>query len=136
MIERIESASIYEERFGFCRAMRVGDRIEVAGTAPIPQDGSDPPESPYAQMRLCGRIAVDALEKLGADRADVVRTRMYITNSIDSDEIGRAHGELFGEARPVATMIVVKALLDRRWKVEMELEAIAGAGSRVPGLES
>lgn len=126
MTERVGSQSRYEDAYGFCRALRVGDRVEVAGTAPIPQDGSDPPEGPYQQMLLCGRIAVDALEQLGASAADVVRTRIYITSSIDAEEVGRAHGELFGEARPVATMIVVKALLDRRWKVEIEVEALVG----------
>lgn len=127
MIRRIESASPYEERYGFCRALRTGDRIEVSGTAPIPQDGSEPPEGPYDQMKLCGRIALDAIEQLGGSVTDVIRTRMYITSTIDSDEIGRAHGELFGAARPVATMIVVKALLDRRWKVEIEVEALVGS---------
>jgi len=124
MRERITSASRYEEAYGFCRAMRVGDRIEVAGTAPIPQDGSEPPESPYDQTILCGRIAVGAIESLGGTVDHVVRTRMYITNTIDSAEIGRAHGELFGTAKPVATMVVVKGLLDRRWKVEIEVEAV------------
>jgi enamine deaminase RidA (YjgF/YER057c/UK114 family) len=124
MRERVTSASSYEAAYGFSRAVRVGDRIEVAGTAPIPQDGSEGPEGPYDQMMLCGRIAIDAIEQLGGRVEDVVRTRVYITSSIDSGEIGRAHGELFGAAMPAATMVVVKALLDRRWKVEIEVEAV------------
>jgi enamine deaminase RidA (YjgF/YER057c/UK114 family) len=122
--ERVTSASSYEAAYGFSRAIKVGDRIEVAGTAPIPQDGSEAPEGPYDQMMLCGRIAIDAIEQLGGRVEDVVRTRVYITSSIDAGEIGRAHGELFGSARPAATMVVVKALLDRRWKVEIEVEAV------------
>lgn len=124
MTQRVGSASEYENEFGFCRALRIGDRIEVAGTGPIPQDGSDPPESPHQQMLLCGRIALDAIEALGGSAADVIRTRMYITNTIDAGEVGRAHGEMFGAAKPVATMVIVKALLDRRWKVELEVEAL------------
>lgn len=129
MRNRAMSSSPYEDRYGFCRAIRIGDRIEVAGTAPIPQDGSDPPDSPYGQMILCGRIAIAAIEELGGSHDCVVRTRVYITNSIDSDEIGRAHGELFGLAKPVATMIVVRALLDRRWKVELEVEGVVVGSS-------
>ncbi len=122
MIERASSASPYESRYGFCRALKVGDRIEVAGTAPIPQDGSAPPGSAYEQMRLCARIALDAIEGLGGGTP--IRTRMFIVDPGDQDEIGRAHGEAFGVEPPVATMVVVGGLLDPRWKVEIEVEAI------------
>jgi enamine deaminase RidA (YjgF/YER057c/UK114 family) len=124
MIERVSSASPFELRYGFCRALRVGDRIEVAGTAPIPQDGSAPPDSAFDQMLLCGRIALEAIERLGGGTP--VRTRMFITDPADQDEIGSAHGELFGSHPPVATMVVVAALLDPRWRVEIEVEAVAG----------
>ena len=95
----------------------------MAGTAPIPQDGSDTPSSAHDQMLLCGRIALDAVEALGGSAGDVVRTRMYITDPDDADEVGQAHRELFVEAVPAATMVVVKELLDPTWKVEIEVEA-------------
>jgi enamine deaminase RidA (YjgF/YER057c/UK114 family) len=131
MTERVFSASPYERKYGFCRALRTGDRIEVAGTAPIPQDGSAVPTSAFDQMVLCGEIAVRALSELGADVTDVVRTRMFITSASDQEEIGRAHQQVFGEASPAATMVVVAALLDPSWKVEIEVEAqIAKQSSR------
>jgi enamine deaminase RidA (YjgF/YER057c/UK114 family) len=123
MREQVYSASPFERQYGFCRAMRIGDRIEVSGTAPIPQDGSKPPPGAHEQMLLCGRIALDALARLGGSGSDVVRTRMFITSAADADEIGRAHQQVFGEAFPVATMVVVAALLDPAWKVEIEVEA-------------
>lgn len=123
MREQVFSASPYERQYGFCRAIRVGNRIEVAGTAPIPQDGSQPPVGAYEQMLLCGRIALDAVVRLGGTESDVVRTRMFITSAGYTHEIGRAHQEVFGGASPVATMVVVAALLDPAWKVEIEVEA-------------
>ncbi|MCA8971361.1 MAG: RidA family protein [Planctomycetes bacterium] len=122
--KRLQSASPFEERYGFSRALRVGDRIEVAGTAPIPQDGSAVPPSAYEQMRLCASIALHAIESLGGRFEDVVRTRMFVVDAADADEIGRAHGDAFGAARPVATMVVVAGLLDPAWRVEIEVEAI------------
>jgi enamine deaminase RidA (YjgF/YER057c/UK114 family) len=122
--DRIRTASLFEERYGFCRALRVGDRIEVAGTAPIPQDGSPTPKDAHGQMLLCGRIALEALERLGGSAADVIRTRMFITDAADADAIGTAHQSLFGAARPVSTMVVVAALLDPDWRVEIEVEAV------------
>jgi len=103
--------------------VRVGNRIEIAGTAPIPPDGEPIAATAYEQMHRCGEIAVAALEELGATIDDVVRTRMFITDPQDADEIGRAHRQVFGKAMPVATMVVVAALLDPAWKVEIEVEA-------------
>jgi enamine deaminase RidA (YjgF/YER057c/UK114 family) len=80
----------------------------------------------YDQMVRCGNIAREAIEALGGSMTNVVRTRMFITNSHDADEVGRAHKELFGEARPAATMVVVAALLDPGWVVEIEVEAVVG----------
>lgn len=130
MTERIRTASTFEERYGFCRALRVGNRIEVAGTAPIPQDGSPTPTDAYGQMLLCGRIAIEALERLGGSAADVIRTRMFITDVADADAIGTAHGTLFGAARPVSTMVVVGGLLDPDWRVEIEVEAVVSDSPR------
>lgn len=121
--QRVRSGSPFEARIGFSRAVRVGNRVLVAGTAPIWPDGSCDPD-PEAQARRCLEIIVAALSEAGAQPSDVVRTRMFITNAADSDAIGRAHGAVFGEARPASTMVVVAGLLDPRWKVEMEAEAV------------
>lgn len=121
--QRISSGSPYEPRYGFSRAVRVGDRIIVAGTAPIwPDDFVDP--DPGAQARRCLEIMVSALDEAGGKPSDVIRTRMYITDAAHADVIGEAHGEVFGEIRPAATMVVVGGLNDPRWHVEMELEAV------------
>lgn len=123
MRANITSGSPYEPAFGFSRAVRVGDRVVVAGTAPIwPDDYVDP--DPGVQARRCLEIMLAALEEAGGSPEDVVRTRMFITDAKHSEAIGRAHGEVFGEIRPAATMVVVGGLLDPRWVVEMELEAV------------
>ena len=100
-----------------------GDRVLVAGTAPIPREG-DPPEGAYEQMRLCLEIVGEALERAGAGFADVVRTRMYLTDAGDWEDVARAHGEVFAEIRPASTAVVVKGLLDPRWRIELEAEAV------------
>jgi enamine deaminase RidA (YjgF/YER057c/UK114 family) len=120
---RVESESPFEERYGFARAVRDGDRVIVSGTAPIWPDGSCDPD-PAAQMRRCCEIVVAALEELGAGAADVVRTRMFVTDATIADAVGAVHGEYFLIARPAATMVVVAALLDPRWVVEIEAEAL------------
>lgn len=119
----VRSASPFEERYGFSRAVRTGKVIRVAGTAPIPQDQSETPENPFDQMLLCGQIALAAIAELGGGAGDVVRTRMYITDAAYADEVGRAHHQLFESSTPPATMVVVAALLDPAWKVEIEVEA-------------
>lgn len=122
-IRRVFSGSPYEQRYGFCRALRRGRRIEVAGTAPIPPAGEELAPDARGQMLRCGEILSRALAELGAGLEHVVRTRMFITDPADADEIGAAHGELFGGAHaPVATMVVTR-LLDPRWRIELEAEA-------------
>ena len=128
--ERVRSGSPYEQRYGFCRALRRGRRIEVAGTAPIPRPGEQLAADAYRQMLRCGEIAAEALAKLGARPQDVVRTRMFITDPADADDVGRAHREVFGAAEPVATMVVTR-LLDPGWKVELEVEAELGSPEQV-----
>jgi enamine deaminase RidA (YjgF/YER057c/UK114 family) len=122
--KRFTSGSPYEADYGFSRAIRVGNRVVVAGTAPIPDPGAAVAETAYRQMLRCGQIIVSALEQAGASSADVVRTRMFLTDAGDADEVGRAHREVFGEAAPAATMVVVAALIDPTWKVEVEVEAV------------
>jgi enamine deaminase RidA (YjgF/YER057c/UK114 family) len=123
---RVSSASPYEEQIGFSRAVRVGAHVHVAGTAPVMPDGAPPPSDPYGQARRCLEIIVEALAQAGAGPEHVVRTRMFAVRREHFVEIGRAHAEFFGEARPAATYVVVNALLDPRWTVEIEADAIVG----------
>ena len=119
----VSSGSPFEPRYGFSRAVRLNDRVLVAGTAPIwPDDFVDP--DPKTQARRCIEIMLDALSEAGGSREDVVRTRMYITDQAHGDAVGEAHGEVFSEIRPASTMVVVGGPLDPRWHVEMELEAV------------
>lgn len=122
----IASGSPYEPVIGFSRAVRIGDRVLVSGTGPIWPDGSCPDDA-EAQARRCLAIIAAALVQAGAGTGDVVRTRMFLTDPGDADAVGRVHGEVFGDVRPAATMVVVAALLDPRWRVEIEAEAVLGA---------
>jgi enamine deaminase RidA (YjgF/YER057c/UK114 family) len=124
--QRTSGTSPYEEAYGFSRAVRVGDRILVSGTAPVEADGSSTPGDAAAQARRCFAIILKAVEELGGSARDVVRTRMFIVDPADADSIGAVHGEVFAEVRPAATMVVVKALLRDEWRVEIEAEALAG----------
>ena len=108
---------------GYSRAVAVGDRVLVSGTAPIPADG-EPPADAYEQARLCLEIIGDALDRAGSSFAEVVRTRIYLTDAADWPDVARAHGEVFGAIRPACTGIVVAGLLDPRWRVELEAEAV------------
>lgn len=101
----------------------MGREVRVAGTAPIPRDG-DPPEDAYRQAKLCLEIIGDALEEAGASFDDVVRTRLFLVDADDYGEVARAHGEVFSAIRPASTALVVKALLDPRWRVEVEADAV------------
>ncbi len=121
--QTISSGSPFEAEFGFSRAIRVGDRVLVAGTAPIwPDDFVDP--DPKVQTKRCLEIMLAAVAEAGGSPQDVVRTRMFITDASHAGAVGEAHGEVFLDIRPAATMVVVDGLLDERWKVEMELEAV------------
>jgi len=119
----ISGHSPYEPVVGYSRAVVAGGEVHVAGTAPIPADG-DPPEGAYEQAQLCLELVGNALAQAGAGFGDVVRTRIYLTDADDWREVARAHGEVFAEIRPASTAVVVKALLDPRWRVEIEAEAV------------
>ncbi|MFL5961929.1 MAG: RidA family protein [Gaiellaceae bacterium] len=121
--QRISSGAALEDRFGYSRAVRVGNHVWVAGTAPIMPGDADPPEAPYEQAQICLQIIERALAEVGASLDDVVRTRIYVTDARDATEVGRAHGEAFATARPALTGIVTE-LLDPRWLVEIEAEAV------------
>jgi enamine deaminase RidA (YjgF/YER057c/UK114 family) len=120
----VPAASAFAERVGYSRAVRVGAHVHVAGTAPVMADGGDPPEDAYGQARRCLEIVAAALAEVGATPADVVRTRIYLTRAEDIAEVGRAHAEVLGGAKPATTALVVAALLDPRWLVEIEADAI------------
>ena len=120
---RIASGSPYEPVIGFSRALRAGGRVLVSGTAPIWPDGSCDPD-PEVQAARCLEIIRAALAEAGAGPEHVVRTRKYLLDPADWEAVGRAHGAVFAELRPAATMVVVAALLDPRWRVEIEAEAV------------
>ncbi len=124
------SGSPYETRYGFCRAVRTGDRIVVSGTVAIWPDGSCDPD-PGVQAARCLEIIDQAIRDLGGTLSDVIRTRMMIVDRDDQDAVGRAHRAVFGDSPPASTMVIVAGLLDERWKVEIEAEAQL-AGSRGP----
>ena len=130
MTERTQVAggSPYEETVGFSRAVRVGAHVYVAGTAPVRPDGEVDPD-PATQARRCWEIALDALDRLGGDVRHVVRTRQFLTPAADADAVHRGHGVVFGAVRPASTMLVVAALLDPRWVVEVELDAVIDPGA-------
>lgn len=119
----ISGHSPYEPVVGFSRAVVADGHVYVAGTAPIPPDGSPPPDDAYEQARLCLRIIGDALESAGVGFEQVVRTRVYVTDPDHADAVGRAHGEVFSEIRPASTMVVTR-LLDPAWKVEIDADAV------------
>jgi enamine deaminase RidA (YjgF/YER057c/UK114 family) len=116
----VPAVSPFADTVGYSRAVRVGSTVSVAGTAPVGCDSGDA----YEQTRRCLEIVVAALRELGARPEHVVRTRVYVTDAADSDAVGRAHGEVFGDVRPAATMVVVAGLLDPAWKVEIEADAV------------
>lgn len=122
-MQRVRSGSPYEDEFGFSRAVRSGDTVHVAGTGPVWPDGSCDPD-PGAQAERCLEIISLALEEVGASLQAVVRTRMYLTDREHAAAVGHAHARAFGEVRPAATMVVVAGLVDPRWVVELEAEAV------------
>ena len=126
MSERIRatSGSPFEEQFGFCRAVRDGNRIIVAGTGPIEDDGSSTQGDAAAQAARCLTLIVRAIERLGGSATDVVRTRMFLTDFDDQLAVGEVHARFFGDAKPAATMVGVAWLCRPEWKVEIEAEAV------------
>jgi len=117
--QNIPGTSPYEPIIGFSRAVRIGNVVHVSGTGPVGADDLSAAEQTRAVLKLIGT----ALEKAGASFEHVVRTRMFIAHAEDWEEIGRAHGEVFGTIRPAATMVVA-ALLNPKWRVEIEAEAV------------
>jgi enamine deaminase RidA (YjgF/YER057c/UK114 family) len=121
--QRIASGSPYEPIMGFSRAVRVGQHVFVAGTAPVMPEGEELPADAHGQAARCLEIIVGALREAGAEPEHVVRTRIFATSAADFEEIARAHGAVFGDVRPACTYVVTQ-LLDPRWRVEIEAEAL------------
>jgi enamine deaminase RidA (YjgF/YER057c/UK114 family) len=121
--QHVSTGSPYERTIGFSRALRVGQNVFVSGTAPIWPDGSCDGD-PEIQARRCLEIIRAALGDAGAAARHVVRTRMFITQPGYADAVGRAHRAVFGDVRPAATMVVIAGMLDPRWKVEIEADAV------------
>jgi enamine deaminase RidA (YjgF/YER057c/UK114 family) len=120
MRQNISGSSPYEPIIGFSRAVRVGNTVHLSGTGPVGADDEDA----AGQTRRIFAIAEQALAKAGATFEHVVRTRMYLTHAEDWEAVGRVHGEFFPTQRPAATMVVVAALLNPSWRVEIEMDAV------------
>jgi enamine deaminase RidA (YjgF/YER057c/UK114 family) len=122
--QNISGHSPYEPAFGFSRAVAVGGRVVVAGTAPIPAGGGPAPASPYDQARLCLQLIGEALDEAGASLDQVIRTRIFLTDAQRWEDVARAHGEVFAAIRPATSAVIVAGLLDPSWLVEIEAEAL------------
>ena len=120
----VPAVSPWAPAVGYSRAVRVGNHIHVSGTAAVMPDGAPPPPDAYSQARRCLEIIVAALAELGAQPEDVVRTRVYITSAEHWEGVGKAHGEVFGDIRPASAMLVITGLLDPRFLVEIEADAV------------
>jgi enamine deaminase RidA (YjgF/YER057c/UK114 family) len=122
----VSSGAPWERTYGYSRAVVAGGTVHVSGTAPVMPDGGDPPPDAYAQARRCLEIIIGALAQTGARPEDVVRTRAYLVRREDFDDVFRAHAEVFGDVRPATTGVVVSGLVDPRFRVEFEAEAVLG----------
>jgi enamine deaminase RidA (YjgF/YER057c/UK114 family) len=129
--ENLSTRSPYEPIIGISRAVRIGNIVAVAGTAPLDEDGQTvTPGDPVAQARRCFEISVKALEELGARLGDVIRTRILLTRIEDWEAVARVHGEFFGDVRPVNTIVQVTSFIDPEWLVETEVDAVINHSER------
>jgi len=121
--ENLNSGAPWEDVVGYSRAVKIGDTIEISGTAPV-KNGEPYKGSAYEQTVCCLQIIKDTLENLGAKLEDVVRTRMFVTDISLWEEFGKAHGEFFKDIKPVTTMVEVSKLIDPDMLIEIEATAI------------
>jgi enamine deaminase RidA (YjgF/YER057c/UK114 family) len=121
---RHRSGGPWEEAFGYSRAVRAGERVLVSGCTAVRDGAIEHPGNAAGPARAAFRTAIEAVEALGGETGDVVRTRMYITHRGDADAVGRVHGELFAEVLPAASMLVVAGLISPELLVEVEVEAV------------
>jgi enamine deaminase RidA (YjgF/YER057c/UK114 family) len=119
----VTSGSEWETRYGYHRAVAVGEQAWVSGTTAASRGGVPDPD-PVAQTRTAFTIGLEALAELGFDRTEVVRTRMFVTDAATADVVGAVHGEFFGAVKPTATLVCVSGLIDPRLKIEIEIEAV------------
>ena len=126
-IQRVFSKVVWEEKVGYCRALKAGSNIYVTGTAPVDESGKGvhKPGDAYAQAKRCLELIERALVQLGATRKNIVRTRMFVTDISRWAEYGRAHAEFFGPDKPATTMVEVKALIDPAMLIEIEADGLA-----------
>ncbi|HUA93190.1 MAG TPA: RidA family protein [Terracidiphilus sp.] len=132
MRQNISGGSPFEPTIGFSRAVRLGNTVHLAGTGPVGAENEDA----EGQTRRIIAIAEKALAEAGASFKDVVRTRMYLTHVEDWQAVGRVHGEFFADVRPAATMVVVAALLNPAWRIEMEMDAVIPITGTAPGSDT
>jgi enamine deaminase RidA (YjgF/YER057c/UK114 family) len=125
MKQRVTSGSPMEPIIGFCRAVRTGKQIMVAGTAAIEPDGSTTLGDAAAQMERCCAIIAQAISDLGGDITDTVRTCIYLTDRADFESVAAVHGKWFGVARPATTTLLVLGFIRPDWKVEIEAETMS-----------
>ncbi|MEU7902423.1 Rid family hydrolase [Actinoplanes sp. NPDC049118] len=129
-VERFSSGGPWEDRYGYSRVVRAGDLLLTAGCTATMDGAVTGIGDPRAQALTAFGIALDALAGAGAGLADVIRTRMYITDAAHADAVAGAHGSVFGDVRPVTTLVVVAGLLDPEHLVEVEVEAYVGGRPR------
>jgi enamine deaminase RidA (YjgF/YER057c/UK114 family) len=131
MRKLVSSASPFEPKIGFSRAVRIGHTLAVSGTAPINPDGAvAAPGDLYGQTKRCLEIIAQAIGKAGLGLDSVIRTRVMLTDISRWEEAARAHGEVFGEIKPASTFVEVKGLIDKAWLVEIEADCVADADPR------
>ncbi|WP_462247507.1 RidA family protein [Ekhidna sp.] len=123
MRQNISSGAPWEDQVGYCRAVRIGNTIEVSGTAPV-VDGQTAGGNAYEQTKICLEIIKNAIEEAGGKIEDVIRTRMYVTDISQWVAIGKAHGEVFSQIKPATTMVEVSALIEPDMLIEIEATAI------------